>query len=278
MKYLSIILTGIHHFTMLKQPCLLQQRFRRYIITPLGTPAYHNEPKPILQWPPPGQNGIVRSFVARRRKYLLAKRGFDILFSFMVIILVLSWLTPVIALIIKSGSRGPVFFRQKRIGKNGTMFTCLKFRTMVVNEEADYLPAEINDNRITLTGRFLRYTNLDELPQFVNVLLGHMSIVGPRPHMVADCVRFSFVIHSYQFRSLVRPGITGLAQVNGCHGYTADYDSIILRYYWDAQYVRKAGIWMDVQIITATLKQGFQNMGKVLFQKRNKEQEITAGL
>lgn len=149
---------------------------------------------------------------------------------------------------------------------------------MVVNEEADYLPAEQNDNRITRTGKFLRYTNLDELPQFINVLLGHMSVVGPRPHMVADCVRFSFVVHSYQFRGLVRPGITGLAQVNGCHGFTADYDSIILRYYWDAQYVRKASLWVDLRIITATIKQGIGNLRKVFFRKETNQKKEQATL
>lgn len=208
----------------------------------------------------------------------MAKRGFDILFSFAVIVLFLSWLTPLIAFIIKAGSRGPVFFRQRRIGKNGKLFTCFKFRTMVINEEADYQPAGLNDNRITRAGRFLRYTNLDELPQFFNVFLGHMSVVGPRPHMIADCVRFSFVVHSYQFRSLVRPGITGLAQINGCHGFTADYDSIILRYYWDAQYVRKAGLWMDLRIIAATIQHSLQNLGKAFAGKRQTEESTEAAL
>jgi len=96
-----------------------------------------------------------------------------------------------------------------------------------MNPEADDQPAEAEDARITRIGRFLRDTNIDELPQFLNVLVGQMSVVGPRPHMVADCVRFSFVVHSYQFRHLVKPGITGLAQVNGCHGLIADYDSIV---------------------------------------------------
>lgn len=254
-----------------KQPLLTWRRFNCTPLNRLQTPAYHTEPKLFVQWPPPGQNGIVRSFVASRKKYLLVKRGFDFIFSFIVIALLLSWLIPVVAVLIKTGSRGPVFFRQRRIGKNGKPFTCLKFRTMVMNEEADYQPAELNDNRITRAGRFLRYTNIDELPQFINVLLGHMSVVGPRPHMVVDCVRFSFVVHSYQFRSLVRPGVTGLAQINGCHGYTADYDSIILRYYWDAQYVRKAGLWMDIRIIAATVQQSILNLWKVFFSKKEKE-------
>ena len=172
----------------------------------------------------------------------------------------LSWLTPIVALAIAINSKGPVFFRQKRIGRNGVPFYCYKFRTMVINEEADEMPAEEDDERITKVGRFLRRTNIDELPQFLNVLLGHMSIVGPRPHMVADCVRFSFVISSYSFRHLVRPGITGWAQINGYHGPTSDYESIIIRYYWDAMYVRKAGILLDAKIFWKTLVQGIGNV------------------
>ncbi len=137
---------------------------------------------------------------------------------------------------------------------------CIKFRTMVLNAEADEIQANENDPRVTRIGRFLRKTNIDELPQFFNVLVGDMSVVGPRPHMLADCIRFSFVISSYQFRNLVRPGITGLAQVNGYHGPTTDYESIVIRYFWDAQYVRKAGLWLDMRIIAITISQGIRNL------------------
>jgi putative colanic acid biosynthesis UDP-glucose lipid carrier transferase len=140
---------------------------------------------------------------------------------------------------------------------------------MVRNAEADERPAEEDDYRITKIGRFLRRTNIDELPQFINVFLGHMSVVGPRPHMVADCNRFSFVIPSYHFRSLVRPGITGFAQVNGYHGPTSDYESIIIRYYWDAQYVRKANAWLDMRIIGITVQQFFRNIRTAFFNKKN---------
>jgi putative colanic acid biosysnthesis UDP-glucose lipid carrier transferase len=216
--------------------------------------------RPLGKWPGMNQNGIVRSFVASRKKYLLAKRAFDIVFSSLVILLLLSWLTPLVALLIKLDSKGPVFFRQKRIGKNGMFFQCLKFRTMVQNDEADERPAAENDDRITKTGRLLRRINIDELPQFFNVLVGHMSVVGPRPHMIADCIRFSFVISSYSFRSLVRPGITGWAQVNGYHGPTTDYESIIIRYYWDAMYVRKASVPLDIKIIAKTAANGLSNL------------------
>jgi putative colanic acid biosynthesis UDP-glucose lipid carrier transferase len=219
---------------------------------------------PSGRLPGNSQNGIIRSFVASRKKYLLLKRGFDIIVSSLIIMVVMSWLLPVIALLIKLGSKGPVFFIQDRIGRNQQVFSCIKFRTMVQNDEADLRPAEENDERITQLGKFLRRANLDELPQFFNVWLGHMSIVGPRPHMVADCIRFSFVISSYSFRSLVRPGITGWAQVNGYHGPTADYESIIIRYYWDAQYIRKLSLWLDLRIILITISQGLRNLGNVI--------------
>ena len=172
----------------------------------------------------------------------------------------MSWLTPLIALLVKLDSKGPVFFRQKRIGRHGEYFICLKFRTMIDNNEADERPADDFDERITRVGRLLRRLNVDELPQFFNVLAGKMSVVGPRPHMIADCIRFSFVISSYSFRSLVRPGITGWAQVNGYHGPTSDYESIIIRYYWDAMYVRKATLLLDAKIIFQTTAHGLSNL------------------
>ncbi len=233
------------------------------------------------KWSAKGQNAVIRSFVASRKKYLFLKRGFDFLFSTLVLLLLMSWLIPMISLVIILDSKGPVFYRQKRIGRNGKPFYCIKFRTMIQNQEADERPAEENDERITKAGKILRRTNLDELPQFFNVLAGQMSVVGPRPHMLVDCIRFSFVIPSYQFRNLIRPGITGWAQVNGYHGITADYESIILRYYWDAQYVRKAGLWLDLKIIGATIIQSMRNLRAVCFvyfrhkQKRNKSSNQT---
>jgi putative colanic acid biosysnthesis UDP-glucose lipid carrier transferase len=221
------------------------------------------------KWQLQQPNGIIRSFVASRKQFLVAKRGFDFIFSFLIILLIMSWLTPLVALLIRLDSRGPVFFRQRRIGRHGVPFYCYKFRTMVVNEEADEVPAEEHDERITRVGAFLRRTNLDELPQFFNVLKGDMSIIGPRPHMVADCIRFSFVVSSYSFRHLVRPGITGWAQANGYHGPTTDYESIIIRYYWDAMYVRKAGLGLDIKIFWATCKNMLVNFVGAFRRKKN---------
>jgi putative colanic acid biosysnthesis UDP-glucose lipid carrier transferase len=220
------------------------------------------------------ENAVITSLVASRKNYLVIKRVLDILFSFLFIVLVLSWLLPIIAIWIKLDSKGPVFFSQKRTGRNGKIFRCLKFRTMIENDEADERPAEENDQRVTKSGRFLRQTNIDELPQFFNVLTGSMSLVGPRPHMLSDCMRFSFVISSYKFRSLVKPGLTGLAQTKGYIGPARDYESIMTRYYWDAVYIRKAGHWLDIKIIGNTIKRSLYNFAMTLsglFRKRSPE-------
>jgi putative colanic acid biosynthesis UDP-glucose lipid carrier transferase len=211
------------------------------------------------------ENAIVARFVASRRNYLYAKRALDISVSFFVIVFLLSWLWPLVAVWIKLGSKGPVFFSQNRVGRNGKIFRCLKFRTMVTNDDADEKPADENDHRITKAGKFLRKTNIDELPQFFNVLAGDMSLTGPRPHMLSDCMRFSFVISSYKFRSLVKPGITGLAQVKGYHGPAKEYDGIVNRYYWDAVYVRKAELRLDLKILAKTVQIGCKTFFRVLF-------------
>ncbi len=132
---------------------------------------------------------------------------------------------------------------------------------MKVNDEADEKQADEQDERITRVGQILRKTNLDEFPQFLNVFIGDMSIIGPRPHMITDCVRFSFVIPSYNFRTLVRPGITGLAQVKGYHGQTPDYESIFTRYHWDAEYIRNASFGLDLKILFLTV---FECIGNVV--------------
>jgi putative colanic acid biosynthesis UDP-glucose lipid carrier transferase len=225
---------------------------------------YHSNvvPSQFREVTPDNKGALIHTHISQRRMYLFLKRSFDVIFSVLFITLVLSWLVPLTSLLIVIDSSGPVFFVQRRTGKNGRPFLCLKFRTMVVNEEAHEKQAEENDDRITKLGRFLRRTNIDELPQFINVLLGNMSIIGPRPHMQSDCTRFSFVIPAYKFRTLMRPGITGLAQVKGYHGPTVDYESIFTRYHWDAEYIRKANFLLDLRILGLTL---LQSMGNIIY-------------
>ena len=207
----------------------------------------------------------LRAYIYQKRNYFIAKRVFDLLTSFFVIIFLLSWLVPVIAILIKLSSKGKVFFVQKRVGFLGRSFDCYKFRTMVVNELADTQAATQNDPRITRLGKFLRKSNLDELPQFFNVLMGYMSVVGPRPHMHTDCNRFSEVIDDYKFRNIVKPGITGMAQVKGYRGPTKTFDSIFKRYQWDAFYVRNANFWLDTRIIRKTVVQTVLFIWHVVF-------------
>ena len=137
---------------------------------------------------------------------------------------------------------------------------------MYVNSEANTKQATANDSRITRVGRFLRNSNLDEIPQFLNVLAGHMSIVGPRPHMYKDCNNFSRVVDSYKFRNLMKPGITGLAQVKGYRGPAQDFDSIFRRYQWDAFYIRNTSFWLDLRIVHNTAIQTLSFiLGKFIF-------------
>jgi putative colanic acid biosynthesis UDP-glucose lipid carrier transferase len=204
--------------------------------------------------------------------YLIAKRAFDLLFSLFIIVFVLSWLLPVLFLVIWFDSRGPVFFIQKRVGKNGKMFRCLKLRTMVINPDADIRQATVGDPRITRVGRFLRNSSLDELPQFFNVLAGSMSVVGPRPHMLADDLRFAELIKGYGERSIMKPGITGMAQVKGYKGPAPDFTSIFHRYQWDAFYVRNAHMMLDLRIVIDT----FMDMMKVMFTREKTVQQPSA--
>lgn len=199
----------------------------------------------------------LRVFLRAKYSYLIVKRGFDMVVSALVLILIFSWLFPIIYLLVKLDSYGPVFFIQRRVGYMGRSFPCLKFRTMQVNGEANTRQATDNDPRITRVGRFLRHSNLDELPQFLNVLVGHMSVVGPRPHMFKDCDHFSKAVEGYKFRNLMKPGITGLAQVKGYRGPAQTFDKIFRRFQWDAFYVRNCSLWLDLRIIHYTVMQTF---------------------
>lgn len=184
----------------------------------------------------------------------LVKRTFDIAFSVTILLLLCSWLFPVIAILIKATSKGPVFFVQKRYGFHEEVFSCLKFRTMVVNDESATKTTEENDSRITNIGKFLRKTSLDELPQFINVLKGEMSIVGPRPHMLSVDNYYKPKIGRYSLRSMVSPGITGLAQVSGLRGDYGDVEvEMKKRILADTFYVRNWSFVLDLVIILKTV-------------------------
>jgi putative colanic acid biosynthesis UDP-glucose lipid carrier transferase len=181
------------------------------------------------------------------------KRTVDVFASLLVIVFILSWMVPLAAIIIKINSRGPVFFIQKRHMKNGQIFNCIKFRTMVVNEHADIIGAYEDDKRITLTGRIFRRTHLDELPQFLNVLMGDMSFIGPRPQMIAENLRNGELIKSYDSRHQVKPGITGLAQSFGQFGYTENIEILTQRLETDLYYIRNWSPKMDMAIVLRTI-------------------------
>lgn len=183
----------------------------------------------------------------------IVKRITDIFLSSLIIIFILSWLIPIVAVLIKLNSKGPIFFLQKRNKKNGEVFNCIKFRSMVVNEEADIMPALEDDKRITAIGRFLRRYYIDELPQLFNVFWGDMSLVGPRPHMISDNLRYDFLIKNYAYRHTVKPGITGLSQVMGYTGATADIKKMEKRINMDIFYVRHWSFKLDMFILYKTL-------------------------
>lgn len=183
------------------------------------------------------------------------KRSFDVFFSFFVIVGLLSWLIPILALLIKLTSRGPVFFKQQRTGLNNIPFWCYKLRTMRPNKESDTHQALKNDKRITKIGNFLRKTSLDELPQFINVFLGHMSVVGPRPHMLKHTEDFSAEIKHFMQRHAIKPGITGLAQSKGFRGEISDYYSLSNRFKYDIYYLKNWNFLLDIQIIIRTFTQ-----------------------
>lgn len=181
------------------------------------------------------------------------KRIFDILFSIVVIVGILSWLTPLLGIIIKLESKGPLFFVQKRNGLNYHEFNCYKFRSMNLNPEAHLEQVSKNDPRITRVGRFLRKTSIDELPQFINVFLGQMSVVGPRPHMVSHTEMYAQRVNKFMVRHFVKPGITGLAQTKGYRGEVEKETDIIHRVKYDIFYMENWSILLDIKIIFMTI-------------------------
>jgi undecaprenyl-phosphate galactose phosphotransferase/putative colanic acid biosynthesis UDP-glucose lipid carrier transferase len=211
--------------------------FKRFVVVEYGDlPAYTFRKEPLEQQ-------INRSL----------KRIFDIAFSIIVIVLIFSWLFPLIALLIKLTSKGPVFFKQLRSGENSKEFYCYKFRTMKVNKQCDEMQATKDDPRITKIGAFLRKTNLDEMPQFINVFLGSMSVIGPRPHMLKHTESYSEQIDDFMVRHFIKPGITGWAQVNGFRGETKQVEDMENRVKYDIWYIENWNFLLDFKILFLTI-------------------------
>jgi putative colanic acid biosynthesis UDP-glucose lipid carrier transferase len=183
------------------------------------------------------------------------KRLFDLAFSAFFLVFVYIWLWPIIALLIKLNSKGPVLFKQERWGLNNEKIVCYKFRTMFTTDEVthSFKQASRNDKRVTAVGHFLRKTSLDELPQFVNVFMGSMSVVGPRPHPIPLSLESKDIVQNYMLRHLVKPGITGWAQVNGSRGETSHPDDMRKRVGFDLWYFQNWSFWLDCQIIFQTI-------------------------
>jgi putative colanic acid biosynthesis UDP-glucose lipid carrier transferase len=193
-----------------------------------------------------------------KRENKLLKRIFDIVFSLLFFILLGSFIFPLLAIIIKLSSKGPIFFKQERWGLNNKRITCYKFRSMYkessdLDDEGNFQQAFKDDPRITLIGKILRKTNMDELPQFWNVLIGNMSVVGPRPHPTQLNIQSMELVDNYMLRHMVIPGITGLAQVNGCRGETRTTEDMQKRVNFDLYYIQRWNFWLDLQIIIQTV-------------------------
>ncbi|MBA5792153.1 exopolysaccharide biosynthesis polyprenyl glycosylphosphotransferase [Flavobacterium sp. xlx-214] len=182
------------------------------------------------------------------------KRIFDIFFSTFVIVLIMSWLMPLVAILIKIESKGPIFFKQKRHGLDYNEFDCYKFRSMYVNDNADVEEATKNDPRITKIGAFIRRTSIDEMPQFFNVFIGNMSVVGPRPHMINFTEKYATKVNKFNVRHFIKPGITGMAQTHGYRGEIEKDSDIINRIKYDIYYMESWSLLLDLKIIYLTIK------------------------
>ncbi len=181
------------------------------------------------------------------------KRLFDIAFSSAVLLLLGSWLFPLIALVVRLDSKGPALFRQLRVGQGGVLFCCWKFRTMTCSQDTRFVQAQKNDPRVTRVGAFLRRTNLDELPQFFNVWCGQMSVIGPRPHVPDLDEMFGDRVPGYTLRHTVKPGVSGLAQVSGCRGETRSVREMKHRIRFDVFYSRNFSLRLDVKLVVLTV-------------------------
>jgi putative colanic acid biosynthesis UDP-glucose lipid carrier transferase len=202
----------------------------------------------------PGQKDTDLTYPVLQPGNARLKRAVDITVSLFVIVFFISWLYPFITLLIKLSSKGPVFFKQKRSGLHYRSFTCLKFRTMYLNEDANTVQASENDPRITPAGRILRKFSLDELPQFFNVLKGDMSLTGPRPHMIHHTNAYSEQVNIFLVRHLIKPGITGLSQIQGYRGEIRTNQMLRNRVRLDIFYLEKWSLGLDFLIIIKTIK------------------------
>jgi putative colanic acid biosynthesis UDP-glucose lipid carrier transferase len=181
------------------------------------------------------------------------KRSFDFTVSLFAVVFILSWLIPLLGILIFLESPGPIFFKQVRTGRNNKNFNCLKFRSMKMNKDSDVNQATRNDKRVTFIGSIIRKTSLDEFPQFINVLKGDMSIVGPRPHMVKHTSDYSKLVEGYMSRHFLKPGITGWAQIHGYRGEIKEAQQIIKRVEADIWYSENWSFWLDVKIVFLTI-------------------------
>jgi exopolysaccharide biosynthesis polyprenyl glycosylphosphotransferase len=228
-----------------------EKKFVRLNIVPSSTDS--------RKWAYPIQEDFGIKFITRRIKPLdskenrIYKRVFDIIFSLLVICFILSWLYPLLGLLIKCQSPGPIIFKQKRTGRGNKIFWCYKFRSMHVNTMSDLEQAKKDDSRLTPIGSFIRKTSIDEFPQFVNVLLGSMSVVGPRPHMLYHSETYQRMVEGFTFRHFVKPGITGLAQISGLRGEVNGSEILEARIQKDIEYIENWHLIQDIKICFLTI-------------------------
>jgi lipopolysaccharide/colanic/teichoic acid biosynthesis glycosyltransferase len=210
----------------------------------------------VLQ-PPPVFMGS--SLAMNRPAARFIKRVMDVVLAVLMIVFIAPWLFTIVIVVIMLDSKGSPFFVQKRTGRDMRTFNCLKFRTMYINQDSHRIQVQVNDSRITRIGSFLRKSHIDELPQVFNVLLGSMSIVGPRPHMLRQNVQFSKISPEYNSRHSVKPGMTGLAQVRGFHGMIRNAEHYYDRLNSDLEYIQNWSLLTDIRIfIQTTIQTIFQ--------------------
>jgi len=199
----------------------------------------------------------IRKEPLEKKSNRVKKRLFDIFFSLGVILFIFTWLFPILAILVKLSSKGPVFYKQRRLGRDNKDFVCWKFRSMRTDNDTVFKQATKNDPRITKIGAIMRKTNLDEMPQFINVLMGQMSVVGPRPHPLKLNDQYRDIVDKYMVRHFCLPGITGWAQVNGFRGETQTPDVMEQRIKLDVHYIENWSFWLDVRIVIKTVTNMF---------------------